>query len=67
MYLFTANISKVLYGAWFPLVIEGVFFTLMLTWAVYCPNFYLPGLESSLLHGRSALFTGYRDPRGARL
>jgi KUP system potassium uptake protein len=30
---FTANISKILHGAWFPLVIGAVFFTLMLTWA----------------------------------
>ncbi|MCB2149132.1 MAG: potassium transporter Kup [Deltaproteobacteria bacterium] len=30
---FAANISKILHGAWFPLVIGGVFFTLMLTWA----------------------------------
>ena len=30
---FVANISKILHGAWFPLVIGGLFFTLMLTWA----------------------------------
>ena len=30
---FFANISKVLHGAWFPLVIGAVFFTVMLTWA----------------------------------
>lgn len=30
---FLANISKILHGAWFPLVIGAVFFTLMLTWA----------------------------------
>ena len=30
---FAANISKIFYGAWFPLVIGVVFFTLMLTWA----------------------------------
>ncbi len=30
---FIANISKILHGAWFPLAIGGVFFTLMLTWA----------------------------------
>jgi KUP system potassium uptake protein len=30
---FLANISKILHGAWFPLVIGGLFFTLMLTWA----------------------------------
>jgi KUP system potassium uptake protein len=30
---FTANISKILHGAWFPLVIGAAFFTLMLTWA----------------------------------
>jgi KUP system potassium uptake protein len=30
---FAANISKILHGAWFPLVIGAVFFTLMLTWA----------------------------------
>ena len=30
---FAANISKILHGAWFPLVIGATFFTLMLTWA----------------------------------
>jgi KUP system potassium uptake protein len=30
---FLANLSKVLHGAWFPLAIGAVFFTLMLTWA----------------------------------
>ena len=30
---FVANISKILHGAWFPLVIGAAFFTLMLTWA----------------------------------
>jgi len=30
---FMANISKILHGAWFPLVIGGLFFILMLTWA----------------------------------
>jgi KUP system potassium uptake protein len=30
---FAANITKILHGAWFPLVIGVVFFTLMLTWA----------------------------------
>jgi KUP system potassium uptake protein len=30
---FAANISKLLHGAWFPIVIGAVFFTLMLTWA----------------------------------
>ena len=29
---FCANISKIFHGAWFPLVIGAVFFTLMLTW-----------------------------------
>ncbi len=33
MPFFFANISKVLHGAWFPLVIGAVFFTVMLTWA----------------------------------
>jgi KUP system potassium uptake protein len=30
---FLANISKILHGAWFPLLIGAVFFTVMLTWA----------------------------------
>jgi KUP system potassium uptake protein len=30
---FAANLSKILHGAWFPLVIGTAFFTLMLTWA----------------------------------
>ncbi|MCB2147315.1 MAG: potassium transporter Kup [Deltaproteobacteria bacterium] len=30
---FTANLSKILHGAWFPLVIGAAFFTMMLTWA----------------------------------
>lgn len=30
---FAANLSKILHGAWFPLVIGATFFTLMLTWA----------------------------------
>ena len=30
---FVANISKILHGAWFPLVIGAAFFTVMLTWA----------------------------------
>jgi KUP system potassium uptake protein len=30
---FAANLSKILHGAWFPLVIGAAFFTLMLTWA----------------------------------
>ena len=30
---FTANISKILHGAWFPLAIGAAFFFLMLTWA----------------------------------
>lgn len=29
---FLANVSKILHGAWFPLVIGAVFFVLMLTW-----------------------------------
>jgi K+ transporter len=32
--LFAANLSKILHGAWFPLVIGATFFTLMLTWAM---------------------------------
>ena len=30
---FIANLSKVLHGAWFPIVIGAVFFTVMQTWA----------------------------------
>ncbi len=30
---FSANITKILHGAWFPLAIGGVFYTLMITWA----------------------------------
>jgi KUP system potassium uptake protein len=30
---FAANLSKILHGAWFPLVIGALFFTLMRTWA----------------------------------
>ncbi|MCG6908670.1 MAG: potassium transporter Kup [Deltaproteobacteria bacterium] len=30
---FVANLSKILHGAWFPLVIGAAFFTLMLTWS----------------------------------
>ncbi|MEW6670948.1 MAG: potassium transporter Kup [Thermodesulfobacteriota bacterium] len=30
---FGANISKIFHGAWFPLVIGAVFFTMMITWA----------------------------------
>ena len=30
---FLANISKILHGAWLPLVIAAVFFTVMLTWS----------------------------------
>ena len=33
---FTANISKIFHGAWFPLAIGTVFFTLMLTWNKGC-------------------------------
>jgi KUP system potassium uptake protein len=29
---FAANMTKIFHGAWFPLVIAGVFFTVMLTW-----------------------------------
>ena len=29
---FIANISKIFHGAWFPLAIGGLFFTVMLTW-----------------------------------
>jgi len=29
---FSANIAKIFHGAWFPLVIGGLFFTSMLTW-----------------------------------
>jgi len=29
---FIANISKIFHGAWFPLAIGGLFFTIMLTW-----------------------------------
>lgn len=29
---FSANIIKIFHGAWFPLLIAGIFFTLMLTW-----------------------------------
>jgi KUP system potassium uptake protein len=30
---FLTNISKILHGAWFPLLIGAVFSTVMLTWA----------------------------------
>jgi KUP system potassium uptake protein len=30
---FLANISKILHGAWFPIAIGAVFFTVMLTWS----------------------------------
>jgi KUP system potassium uptake protein len=30
---FIASLSKILHGAWFPMVIGAVFFTLMVTWA----------------------------------
>jgi KUP system potassium uptake protein len=30
---FLANISKIMHGAWFPLAIGALFFTMMLTWA----------------------------------
>jgi KUP system potassium uptake protein len=30
---FAANLSKILHGAWFPLLIGAAFFTVMLTWA----------------------------------
>ncbi len=30
---FAANISKIFHGAWFPIVIGALFFTMMLTWA----------------------------------
>lgn len=30
---FAANLSKIVHGAWFPLVIGAIFFTVMLTWA----------------------------------
>jgi KUP system potassium uptake protein len=30
---FAANISKIFHGAWFPIIIGAIFFTLMLTWA----------------------------------
>lgn len=33
---FTANISKIFHGAWFPLAIGTVFFVLMLTWNKGC-------------------------------
>ncbi len=33
MPFFLANISKILHGAWFPLAIGALFFTVMLTWA----------------------------------
>jgi KUP system potassium uptake protein len=29
---FTSNMTKIFHGAWFPLVIAGLFFTVMITW-----------------------------------
>jgi len=46
---FSANVSKILHGAWFPLAIGAAFFVLMTTWR----------------RGRAALFRKYSENRPA--
>ena len=80
---FGANISKIFHGAWFPLVIGAVFFTLMLTWrrgrellgaelADLTPSFeeFSTGLKDDppeKIRGQAILLTGRPDKVPAAL
>jgi KUP system potassium uptake protein len=72
---FLANISKIFHGAWFPLVVAGFFFTMMLTWTrgrrmlseqlrrIMPPiHQFIPDLNSRPLHkieGEAVFLTGH--------